>query len=64
MSQGIPFLHAYTSEMKGNWVNYKNQRLQHTNKATEDHAVFTADKKNYLNVPMPPSSQISFHQGH
>lgn len=64
MSQGIPFLCAYTSEMKDNWVDYKNQRRQNTGKATEDNAVFTADNQNDFNVPMPPSSQISFHQGH
>lgn len=64
MSQGVPFLHTCISEMKGNGVDWKNQRLQNTEKATEDHAVFTADKKNDFNVPLPPSSQISFHQGH
>lgn len=33
-------------------------------KGTEDDAAFTSDKKNDFNVPMPPSSQISFYQGH
>lgn len=50
--------------MKNNWVDYKNQRLQNTDKATEDQAIFTADKKTDFNAPMPPYSQISFHQGH
>lgn len=60
----VTFLSAYTSDMEDNWVDYKNQRLQNTGKATEHQAVFTADKKNDFNVPLSPSSQISFHQGH
>lgn len=44
--------------------DYKDKRLQNTGKGTEDHAAFTSDKKNDFNVPMPPSSQISFCQGH
>lgn len=60
----MPFLRPYTTEMKDNWVDYKNQRLQNTGTATEDHAVFTADKKNDFSVPVPLSSQISFYQGH
>lgn len=32
--------------MEDNWVDYKDQRPQNTDKATELHTVFTADRKN------------------
>lgn len=61
---GTPFLLAYTSNTEDNWVDYTDQRLQNTDKATELHTVSTADKKNDFHVPPPPSSQIPPHQGH
>lgn len=51
-------------KQKDNWFDYKNKRLQNTGKGTEDHAALTSDKKNDFNVPMLPSSQISFYPGH
>lgn len=58
------FLCACISNMEDNWVDYKNQRLQNTDKATEHHTVFAADKKNDFHVPLLPPSQISSQQGH